>query len=174
MIAVLPPKFSLLAWFAGHLKHGASGHLLHSAAGHLINACGSGGGPAPCFCPSGLASTYTVAGFGGLAGCNGCDSSTDGAWTGGLNRVGTGCTWWAADDNFDPLSINGTKLHITYTQVTLNVTACRWELYISCSASGLPPVDMWVGYKTTGNTPAGTYNFVSSDCGNTQGTMTVS
>jgi hypothetical protein len=33
---------------------------------------------------------------------------------------------------------------------------------------------MWVGYKTTGDTPAGTYDFVSSECGNTQATMTVS
>ena len=171
-IPAFPRRF--LEFLTGHLKHGTSGHLLRSAAGHLINTCGGGGSPAPCVCPPGLASTYTVSGFGGLAGCDGCDSSTDGEWSGALYHVGTGCAWWAADDNFDPLSINGTKLHITYTQLILSTTACRWELYIACSAPALPPVKMWVGYKTTGNTPAGTYSLASSDCGNTQATMTVS
>lgn len=174
MIAIARPNLWLPTWLTGHLKHGASGHLLRSAAGHLINACASGGPPAPCVCPSGLASTYTVSGFAGLSGCDGCDSSSDAEWSGALFRVGTGCAWWAADDSFDPLSLSGTKLHITYTQLILSTTACRWELYIACSAPSLPPAKMWVGYKTVGTTPAGVYSFASSDCGNTQPTMTVS
>lgn len=175
MMSIAKPRFWLPTWFAGHLKHGVSGHLLRAAAGHLINACAGGGGgtPAPCYCAGGLANTYTVSGFGTLAGCGTCASSSDPAWGGTLYYVGTGCGWWAGDPNFDPLSINGAQLHLIYTQIVLNTTACRWELYIACSASGLPPAVMWAGYKTTGNTPAGTYAFASSDCGNAQPTMTV-
>jgi len=37
--------------------------------------------------------------------------------------------WWALDPGFDPFSINGVSLDITYTQLLLrtNVTPCRWE-----------------------------------------------
>jgi hypothetical protein len=172
MIALLRP--TLLLWLSGHLKHGASGRLLRSAGGHLIHACSSSG-PAPCSCPGGLANTYTVSGFGGLHACGSCDPSTDPPWSGALYRVdSTSCIWWAADASFDPLSIDSHRLNITYTQIVLNTVACRWELYISCSSLTAPPADMWVGYKTTGSTPAGTYVFDHSDCGNSAGTMTVS
>jgi hypothetical protein len=140
-------------------------------------ACtGGGGGGAPCACawPAGLSATYTVSGFGSLGTCPDCDpDTTDPAWDGTLNHIGGGCVWWAADSSFDPLSINGAMLDITYTQVVLNTTACRWELYIACGSVINPTQTMWSGYKTTGSTPAGTYSFVSSDCGNTTPTMTV-
>ena len=102
-----------------------------------------------------------------------CDSSSDPAWDGTLYHIGGGCIWWAADPTFDSLSINGSLLDITYTTVLLNTTACRWELYIACASLSNPTQTMWYGYKTGGSTPVGTYNFVSSDCGNTTPTMTV-
>lgn len=141
---------------------------------HLTTGCAN---PAPCTCtwPSGLNATYTVTGWSGLSACSGCDASTDPAWTGALNHIGSGCIWWAADTSFDPLSINGSMLDITYTQVLLRTTTpCRWELYIACTSVVNPTKTMWSGYKTGGSTPAGTYALVASDCGNTTPTMTVS
>jgi hypothetical protein len=122
-----------------------------------------------------LAGTYQVQGAGGLSGCPGCDASTDPAWDGTLYHIGAGCVWWAADPTFDPLSLNGVSLDITYTQVLLrtDVSPCRWELYIACGSATNPTKTMWAGYKTTGSTPAGTYAFVSSDCGNTTPTLTI-
>jgi hypothetical protein len=132
---------------------------------------------APCSCnwPTGLLATYTVSGWGGLATCSQCDSSSDPAWSGTLNHVGSGCIWWAANATFDSLSINGSLLDITYTQVLLRTTTtpCRWELYIACASLTNPTQTMWAGYKIGGSTPVGTYSFVSSDCGNTTATMTI-
>jgi hypothetical protein len=120
--------------------------------------------------------SYTVAGFGGLAVCGTCDASADPAWTGVFNHIGGGCVWWAADAFFDPLSINGVSLDITYTQILLNTTStpCRWEMYIACGSAINPTQKLWYGYKTGGSSPAGTYSFVGSDCGNTgPATLTV-
>lgn len=155
-----------------------AGHLVRTAAApYHLSGCGSGGGPAPCACswPTGLSSTYTVSGFGGLSACSTCDSSGAAAWSGQLNHTGSGCIWWAADAGFDPLSISGKMLDITYTQLLLRttVTPCRWELYIACTSLVNPTKTMWSGYKTTSSTPAGTYSFVASDCGNSTPTMTV-
>ena len=156
---------------------------LYQRAGQLVRTLSAPyhlsdcGGAAPCTCawPTGLSSTYTVSGFGGLSACAGCDSdTTDPPWDGSVHHVGAGCIWWAADASFDPLSINGVMLDITYTQVLLRTTSpCRWELYIACGSAINPTKTMWAGYKTGGSTPAGIYSFVSSDCGNTTGTMTV-
>ena len=155
-------------------------HLLRisTAPYHLSTTCSSGGGPAPCTCtyPTGLASTYTVSGFGSLGACPECDTSTDAAWPGTMYHVGAGCSWWAANATFDPYSINGHTLDIAYTQLRLNGSAspCRWELVITCGSTLNPSKILWLGYKTTGLTPVGTYAFSSSDCGNTAPTMTVS
>jgi hypothetical protein len=161
-----------------------AGNLVRTVAEpfHLATGCGSGsgggGGPAPCACgwPSGLSNTYTVGGFGGLSACSECDSSGDPPWPGTLYHAGGGCVWWAIDPGFDSFSISGATLDITYTQVLLRttVTPCRWELYIACTSLTHPTKTMWYGYKTTGSTPAGTYSFVGSDCGNATPTMTVS
>jgi len=164
----------LPAWFANHLKHGADGHLLRQGiSGHLINTCAT----PSCVCPSGgVNNTYTVSGWSGLTACGTCDSSADTTWDGTLNRVNTTCVWWAADPHFDPLSISGVSLDITYTQIVLNTSPCRWELYIACSSAIHPTKVMWWGTKSyaSGN-PAGTYAFAGSDCGNTgPATMTVS
>lgn len=170
-----PRLAPLLAHFASLSQR--AGHLVRTtAAPYHLSGCG-GGGPAPCTClwPTGLSSTYTVSGFGSLATCSTCDSSSAAAWSGGLNHTGSGCIWWAADAHFDPLSINGKMLDITYTQLLLRttVTPCRWELYIACTSLTNPTKTMWSGYKTTGATPVGTYSFVASDCGNSTPTMTV-
>ena len=133
-------------------------------------ACTSGGGGAPCSCawPAGLSATYTVAGTGSIGTCPLCDSdTTDPAWDGSFHHVGGGCVWWAADASFDPLSINGAMLDITYTQIVLNAAACRWEMYIACGSVINPTQTMWWGTKTTGSTPAGNFSFQGSDCGNT-------
>ena len=162
----------------------ALAHLvsLYQRAGQLIRTAASpyhlsdcGGAPCECAWPDGLAATYTVSGFGSLSACPECDTDTaDLAWDGTLNHVGAGCVWWAADAEFDPLSINGVMLDITYTQVLLRTSSpCRWELYIACGSGINPTQTMWAGYKLGGSTPAGTYTFVSSDCGNTTSTMTV-
>ena len=154
-----------------------AGNLLRTAsAPHHLSDCGGGGAPCSCGWPGGgLAAAYQVQSTGGLAGCPDCDSSADPAWDGTLHHIGAGCVWWAADDTFDPLSVNGVSLDITYTQVLLRttVTPCRWELYIACGSATHPTRTMWAGFKTTGSTPAGTYAFVSSDCGDTTPTMTV-
>ena len=166
---------SLLALFLTLAQR--AGNLLRTTTApyHLATDCG--GPPAPCTCswPTGLASTYTVSGFGSVSACPSCDASSDPAWSGTLYHVGAGCVWWAADASFDPLSINGRKLDITYTQIVLRTTdPCRWELYITCTGVADPTAVMWYGYKTTGTTPAGTYTFVGSDCGVTgPGTMSV-
>jgi hypothetical protein len=165
----------------GILAHLAS---LYQRAGNLVRTasspfhlsdCGGPGAPCTCNWPTGLAPTYQVQGLAGLSPCPTCDSSADPAWDGTLYNDGPGCVWWAADAAFDPRSINGVSLDILYTQVLLrtNVSPCRWELYIACGSATNPTRNMWVGYKTTGSTPAGTYAFVSSDCGNTTPTMTV-
>lgn len=132
-------------------------------------------GPCVCTWPDGLAATYTVSGWEALAACTDCDASGDPAWGGDLHHIGAGCVWWAADESFDPLSINGHTLDITYTQVLLRTTAtpCRWELYIACTSATHPTRTLWSGYKIGGTTPAGTYTFVASDCGNTTGTMKI-
>ena len=165
--------------------HAVLAHLvnLYQRAGQLVRTLSAPyhlsdcGGAAPCECawPAGLGSIYTVSGFAGLAACPTCDAdSTDPPWDGSLHHVGAGCVWWAADASFDPLNINGVMLDITYTQVLLRTTTpCRWELYIACGSAINPTQTMWAGYKTGGSTPAGTYSFVSSDCGNTTATMTV-
>jgi hypothetical protein len=144
-----------------------------SAPFHLSD-CG-GGAPCACTWPAGLATTYQVQEAAGLSGCPDCDPSTDPAWDGTLFHIGAGCVWWAADGAFDPLSIGGLALDITYTQILLrtDVTPCRWELYIACASATHPTQTIWAGHKTTGSTPAGTYAFVSSDCGNATPTMTV-
>ena len=178
--AARPYARPVMRRFIAHLINlvGRGGNLLRTRAQpfHLASDCG-GGGAAPCSCtwPSGLAFAYTVSGWGGLAACRTCDASSDPAWSGALNHIGSGCVWWAADAMFDPTSVNGSMLDITYTQVLLRttVTPCRWELYIACASTTHPTRTMWYGYKTTGTTPAGTYTFVGSDCGNTQPTMTV-
>lgn len=154
-----------------------AGHLLRltSQPYHLTTGCGS---PAPCTCawPTGLNTVYTVSGWSSLSTCPNCDSSTDPVWTGALNHIGSGCIWWAADTSFDPLSINGSMLDITYTQVLLRTNLpCRWELYIACGSAINPTQTMWFGYKNGGLTPAGVYTRAGSDCGNTMPTtMTVS
>jgi len=151
-----------------------AGQLVRTASSpyHLSN-CGS---PCECSWPDGLSATYTVSGFGELSACSECDADTaDPPWDGTLNHIGGGCVWWAADAEFDPLSINGVMLDITYTQVLLRTSSpCRWELHIACGSAINPTQTMWAGYKSGGDTPAGTYLFMSSDCGNTTGTMTVS
>jgi hypothetical protein len=169
------------------LIRGALAHLvsLYQRAGNLVRTAASpfhlsdcgGGGPAPCVCtfPTGLSATYQVQGATGLSACPDCDPSTDPAWDGTLYNFGTGCVWWAADPAFDPLSLNGVSVDIAYTQILLRttVTPCRWELYVACGSATNPTRTMWAGYKTTGSTPAGTYAFVRSDCGDTTPTMTV-
>lgn len=152
-----------------------AGQLVRTASSpHHLSDCGSSG-DCPCSWPTGLSSTYTVSGFGGLAGCSGCDDdSSDPPWDGTLNHIGGGCVWWAADTAFDPRSINGFLLDIAYTQVLLRTASpCRWELYIACGSTVNPTKTMWAGYKLGGTTPAGTYTFMSSECGNTTATMTV-
>jgi hypothetical protein len=148
---------------------------------HLSTSCGGPPPPppptpAPCTCPSGLASIYTVNGFGALAGCSQCDASLDPGWPGTIYQSGAACLWWALDPGFDPFSVNGKTLDLSYTQLLLRTTVspCRWELYIACTSTLNPTKTMWAGWKTTGSTPVGTYTFVSSDCGNTTATMTVS
>lgn len=165
-----PLIFALSLWWSAGKLIWKAGKLVWCAS------CPCGGSPAPCSCawPTGLSATYTVSGWGALSACPTCDAdATDPAWTGTLSHIGSGCTWWAADTMFNPLSINGVLLDITYTAIVLNTTACRWELYIACASLTNPTKKMWYGYKTTGSTPAGTYNFAGSDCGNTTPTMTV-
>jgi len=158
-----------LAYSAGQLVRTTS------APFHLSNCGGSPPPPCTCTWPTGLAATYTVSGWSALVTCDQCDSSSDPAWTGALNHVGSGCIWWAADAEFDSLSINGSLLDITYTTVLLRTTVspCRWELYIACASLTNPTQTMWYGYKVGGDTPTGTYDFVGSDCGNTTATMTI-
>ena len=165
----------LLAHFASLSQR--AGHLVRTTASpYHLSGCGAAAAPCTCAWPTGLSSVYTVSGWAGLSPCPLCDSSTDPAWSGAVNHSGSGCIWWAADANFDPLSIDGKSLDITYTQILLRttVTPCRWELYIACASVTNPTQTMWYGYKTTGTTPAGTYLFVGSDCGNSTPTMTVS
>ena len=155
-----------------------AGHLLRTISSpfHLTNGCGSTG-PCSCTWPDGLSATYTVSGLGSLSPCPSCDASTDPPWDGVFHHTGAGCIWWAADAAFDPRSINGDMLDITYTQILLRTTTtpCRWEMYIACTSVINPTATMWSGYKTwaPGSTPAGTYSLVSSDCGNTTPTLTV-
>ena len=163
-----------LAWFS-HLAERA-GNLLRTTGSPYHLSTGCGGSPAPCSCTGGLGNVYTVSGFAGLSGCSGCDASSDPVWDGKLYQTGTACLWWALDPGFDPFSINGVSLDITYTQLLLRTTVspCRWELYIACGSLVNPTKTMWAGWKTTGSTPVGTYTFVSSDCGNTVGSLMVS
>ena len=181
MTLSIPSSFdNVVGSIIAHLVNLAerAGNLVRTLAQpyHLASGCG-GGPPAPCTCgwPGGLAATYTVSGWASLAPCPSCDTTSFPEWTGALNHIGSGCVWWAADSNFDPTNINGAMLDITYTQVLLRttVTPCRWELYIACTSTTHPTRTLWYGYKTTGATPAGTYTFVGSDCGNTTPTMTI-
>ena len=178
MIIISPSRarLSVLAFFS-HLVQTA-GNLLRTSISpyHLSNGCPSGSTPAPCTCPSGLAGTYTVSGFNALAACTTCDLSSDPPWPGTLYLSGEACLWWALSPDFNPYNIAGRSLDISYTQLLLNntVSPCRWELYIACGGLHVPTKTLWSGYKTTGPTPAGTYSFVSSDCGNTTPTITVS
>ena len=165
---------SFLAHFAS-LYQRAGALVRTGSSPHHLSDC-SPSAPCECSWPDALSATYTVSGFGSLSACPECDAdATDPPWDGKLNHVGAGCVWWAADSSFDPLSINGAMLDITYTQVLLRTTSpCRWELYIACGSAINPTQTMWAGYKNGGSTPAGTYTFMSSDCGNTVGTMGVS
>ena len=104
---------------------------LFQRAGQLLRTMSSpyhlsdcGGAPCECAWPEGLSATYTVSGFTSLSTRPECDvDATDPPWDGTLNHVGAGCVWWAADAEFDPLSINGAMLDITYTQVLLRTTS---------------------------------------------------
>jgi len=172
------PIASLISFLINLVRNASNLLRTTSTPYHLSNSCPAGGdGSAPCTCnyPTGLSSTYTVSGFGSASVCGTCDASSDPAWPGTLYHVGAGCAWWAVDSNFDPYSINGVSLDISYTQMRLNGTAspCRWELVISCGSVTNPPKTVWFGIKTTGATPAGTYTFVSSQCGSGPATMTV-
>ncbi len=82
---------ALLAWFAGHLQHGASGNLLHNANGHLANACASASVTCPTVC-SACPATYplTVAGVGG-PGDSCCIAALNGTFT--LTRIANNCQW---------------------------------------------------------------------------------
>ena len=180
---VLPIRDRIPRAFRRLLAHLVSlfqsgGRLVRSAAAPFhLSDCGEVSAPCACGWPEdGLAATYTVSGFDGLSPCSGCDAdSTDPAWDGTLNHIGAGCVWWAADEDFDPLSMNGVMLDITYTQLLLRTSdPCQWELYIACGSTTNPTKTMWSGYKSGGSTPAGTYTFMGSDCGDATETMTVS
>jgi hypothetical protein len=172
------PFAGLISWLINLVRNTSNLLRTSSTPYHLATSCPpDNGGDAPCVCtyPTGLSSTYTVSGFGSLVPCGGCDSSSDPPWPGTMYHVTTGCIWWATDATFDPFSINGHILDISYTQLRLNGTAspCRWELAICCGSVLFPTKIMWVGYKTAGTTPVGIYDFASSDCGNTTPTMSV-
>jgi hypothetical protein len=165
---------AILAYFLDLVT--AAGNILRTVAAPFHFSQCTAATPCTCTWPGGLSATYTVSGADALATCGECDASSDPGWSGALHHIGSGCVWWAADASFDPLSINGSMLDITYTQVLLRTTAtpCRWELYIACGSLTNPTKTMWSGYKIGGSTPAGTYAFVGSDCGNTTPTMTIS
>lgn len=153
----------LIQWKGDHILW-SGGHIAHSST-----CCCSSGAPCACAWPTGLNAVYTVAGTASIGTCPLCDpDTTDPAWDGTFNHIGGACVWWAADASFDPLSINGVMLDFTYTQILLKTTVpCRWEMYIACGSNTNPTQTMWRGIKTTGSTPAGTYTFQGSDCGNT-------
>ena len=172
-----PPRIITPFDLFSHLVQSA-GNLLRTPnlPYHLSDGCPSHTTPAPCSCPGSLATTYTVSGFGGLSPCPTCDASTDPQWPGTVYQTGRACLWWALSPTFDPYSINGVALDVSYTQILLNtaVSPCRWELYIACASTLFPTKTMWAGQKLTDPNPTGTYTLVSSDCGNTTPTMTVS
>lgn len=157
-----------MRWKNGKILWGSNGQIAFDNS----CCCGGGGG---CSCTPNSPPTVTVHGWESLAACDTCDADgTDPGWDGTLYWPGAACAWWAADPFFDPLSINGYMMDITYTQIDFNPTTCTWSLYIACTSLSNPTKTMWHGTKVGGSTPVGTYNFVDSECGNTgPATMTV-
>jgi hypothetical protein len=136
----------------------ATGQLLHGSAGLLVNDC-----PAPCECPDGLASSYALdaALFSACGGCAGGGCSEGRTWD-GLFVVfpdAGPCTWFGRNsDGFgwgpgECLQIAGKNL--SFVQLLHSAAHCRWQIAIHCY--GGSDTLIWLGYKTTGMTPAGVY-----------------
>ena len=142
-----------------HLQRSASGHLLKNSNGHLVNECVLE--PAPCFCPTGLATSYAIM-VDGITACTNCSAgncSTFEDWDGTFQFL-SNCRWLALNANYTTWPIGHCfqldDVDLSVAQIELNTGLCQWVLTLNCfnSSSGNT---LWQGIKTTGLTPAGTY-----------------
>jgi hypothetical protein len=126
----------------------------------------------PAACDAGWPSCYRLAGYSDhdLTACGGCEVSAESAWDGTFADYGTaGCpdiaAWFVTGL---PLSVDGCILYyISFIQ--FSGPAGYYVLTVVCyDATNDLTYPVWLGYKYDGASPAGTYTFDSSDCGNSQ------
>jgi hypothetical protein len=125
-----------------------------AGAGHLAASCCC---QAACQCGPGQGVCYRIAEYedGDIQSCPGCADAVpaDRVWDGRF-LANDWCSWekWFDYD----VRMAGKKLHSVHLR-HISTRPCRWEALIQCIQYGMGPVTVWRGTKTTGNTPAGTY-----------------
>ena len=121
---------------------------------------------APCVCPAGLGTCYRLKDYndGDIAPCSDCHDMVLPVWDGSFDRW-IDCVWQLmANVSMSGKLLTGSTMFDSLTRIILRTVFypgdCRWELRIACYGGASL---IWLGFKTTGLTPAGTYTR-SSGC----------
>lgn len=115
----------------------------------------------PCH---GMVQTYRVANYfpGITQPCPACTASGDPVWNGDLTAFpGNPCRWRDAPE-IRTHSVMDKGLYLAMVRLDPGAPS-KWILGIHCTHP-LGELDMWFGYKFTGQTPAGSYDLDSSAC----------
>lgn len=166
--SAFPPVTASLftAWFAGHLKHGASGNLIHNASGNLVSACATSGN-CPTVCSSCLPNyPLTVAGIGG-PGPSCCIAALNGTFT--LTRISNNCQW-ASGTQFQPGGCSfGWELFCSKVDCNNVSGPMRWVIAMYGSIGYV-----WAEMISNATCPpTGTYRICANLCAGGTGAMVV-
>lgn len=131
---------------------------------------------APCECTedfNGSEWSYLrITGYedGQLTACSQCMESSGTPWD-GIFVFTSDCLWFGNIDT----SIDGKMVsdHLPIgLAIYLDAENCRWVLEVACEDDEAVNRAIWIGYKTTGSTPEGDYEW-DSGCDNTPETLHV-
>lgn len=142
-------------------------------------ACTDATGPVPTSCvpATWTGTSYQITGWpASVVACSSGDIITNTLWDGSFDYFNS-CNWLASNVGGNPPAIldsGANKRRIANGGTSDDDTALRldpgvkWRLSIAHRLNVSPGdiEQVWVGNKTVGNTPAGTYTFESSECGN--------
>ena len=142
-----------------------------SPVGVYTRTSGCGGGPStltiealPGATPLVIPTCYKISGYVdgdfNLTTCPNKASSGAGAWDGSFPAYapqGGYCDWMIQNADPTSYSISGKQLSgVDYSHIAFNASTCQWNLLLGTYSGGAES-DIWFGYKSTGNTPAGVY-----------------